>query len=83
MKERLPALIALLLLIALLAGTWWAAGHAQRAIPIDPPRRLTPEMHSCARDFVLLRTDASGTPCKRTEGAYAEHFPDDDSYHLT
>lgn len=83
MKERLPALIALLLLIVLVVGTWWAAGYAQRAIPIDPPRRLTHEMDSWARDFVMLRTDASGNPVNRMEGAYAEHFPDDDSYHVT
>lgn len=83
MKERLPALIALLLLIALVACTWWAADYAQRAIPVDPPRRLTHEMDSWARDFVMLRTDPEGKPINRMEGKYAEHFPDDDSYHVT
>lgn len=83
MKERLPALIALLLLIALVACTWWAADYAQRAIPVDPPRRLTHEMDSWARDFVMLRTNPEGKPINRMEGKYAEHFPDDDSYHVT
>ena len=83
MKERLPALIALLLLIALVACTWWAADYAQRSIPVDPPRRLTHEMDSWARDFVMLRTDPEGKPINRMEGKYAEHFPDDDSYHIT
>ncbi|CAM4378953.1 LPS export ABC transporter periplasmic protein LptC [Bordetella muralis] len=83
MKERLPALIALLLLIALVACTWWAADYAQRAIPVDPPRRLTHEMDSWARDFVMLRTDPQGKPINRMEGKYVEHFPDDDSYHVT
>ncbi|HYG45444.1 MAG TPA: LPS export ABC transporter periplasmic protein LptC [Bordetella sp.] len=83
MKERFPSLIALSLLIALVAGTWWAADYAQRAIPIDPPRRLTHEMDSWARDFVMLRTDPAGSPINRLEGEYAEHFPDDDSYHIT
>lgn len=83
MKERFPALIALSLLIAIVIGTWWAADYAQRAIPIDPPRRLTHEMDSWARDFVMLRTDATGKPINRLEGQYAEHFPDDDSYHVT
>ena len=83
MKERFPALIALSLLIALVAGTWWAADYAQRAIPIDPPRRLTHEMDSWSRDFVMLRTDPTGKPINRLEGKYAEHFPDDDSYHVT
>ncbi|MBO9353358.1 LPS export ABC transporter periplasmic protein LptC [Bordetella petrii] len=83
MKERFPALIALSLLVALVVGTWWAADYAQRAIPIDPPRRLTHEMDSWARDFVMLRTDPTGKPINRLEGKYAEHFPDDDSYHVT
>jgi len=83
MKERFPSLIALSLLIALVVGTWWAADYAQRAIPIDPPRRLTHEMDSWARDFVMLRTDPGGKPINRLEGKYAEHFPDDDSYHVT
>lgn len=83
MKERLPALIALLLLIALVICTWWAADYAQRAIPVDPPRRLTHEMDSWARDFVMMRTDPEGKPINRMEGSYAEHFPDDDSYHVT
>jgi len=83
MKERLPALIALLLLIALVICTWWAADYAQRAIPVDPPRRLTHEMDSWARDFVMMRTNPEGKPINRMEGSYAEHFPDDDSYHVT
>lgn len=83
MKERLPALIALLLLITLVAGTWWAADYAQRAIPIDPPRRLTHEIDSWARHFVMLRTDQDGKPINRMEGDYVEHYPDDDSYHVT
>ncbi|MVW71969.1 MULTISPECIES: LPS export ABC transporter periplasmic protein LptC [unclassified Bordetella] len=82
MKERLPALIALVILITLVAGTWWAADYAQRAIPIDPPRRLTHEMDSWGRNFVMLRTDQTGRPINRMEGDYVEHFPDDDSYHV-
>lgn len=83
MKERFPSLIALFLLCALVVGTWWAADYAQRAIPVDPPRRLTHEMDSWARNFVMLRTDPPGKPINRLEGEYAEHFPDDDSYHVT
>lgn len=83
MKERFPSLIALFLLVALVAGTWWAADYAQRAIQVDPPRRLTHEMDAWTRDFVMLRTDATGKPINRLEGDYAEHFPDDDSYHIT
>ena len=57
--------------------------YAQRAIQTDPPRRITHEMDAWSRDFVMLRTDPSGRPINRLEGEYAEHFPDDDSYHVT
>ena len=83
MKERFPALIALFLLIALVGGTWWAADYAQHAIPMDPPRRLTHEMDAWSHHFVMLRTDTQGWPINRLTGEYAEHFPDNDSYHIT
>ncbi|MBO9332031.1 LPS export ABC transporter periplasmic protein LptC [Achromobacter sp. HZ01] len=83
MKERFPSLIALFLLVVLVTSSWWAADYAQRAIPVDPPRRVTHEMDAWSRDFVMLRTDPSGRPINRLEGQYAEHFPDDDSYHIT
>ncbi len=83
MKDRFPALIALFLLACLVVGTWWAADYAQRAIPIDPPRRITHEKDAWSRNFVMLRTDPQGKPINRMEGVYGEHFPDDDSYHVT
>ncbi|WP_447922364.1 LPS export ABC transporter periplasmic protein LptC [Achromobacter aegrifaciens] len=83
MKERFPSLIALFLLLVLVTGSWWAADYAQRAIQTDPPRRNTHEMDAWSRDFVMLRTDPNGRPINRLEGEYAEHFPDDDSYHVT
>ena len=82
MKERFPSLMALFLLLTLVIGTWWAADYAQRSIEIDPPRRLTHEMDAWSRNFVMLRTDPTGLPINRLEGEYAEHFPDDDSYHI-
>lgn len=83
MKERFPALMALILLIALVLCTWWAANYAQNAIQTDPPRRMTHEMDSWASNFVMLRTDPTGKPINRLEGNYVRHFPDDDSYHIT
>ncbi|WP_019937004.1 LPS export ABC transporter periplasmic protein LptC [Bordetella sp. FB-8] len=83
MKERFPALMALILLIVLVLSTWWAAKFAQTAIQTDPPRRMTHEMDSWSKNFVMLRTDAAGKPVNRLEGDYGEHFPDDDSYHVT
>jgi lipopolysaccharide export system protein LptC len=83
MKERAPALIAVVLLIALVIGTWWAADYAQRAIAIDPPRRITHEPDSWASDFVMVRSDPAGMAINRLEGTHMRHFPDDDSYEVT
>jgi lipopolysaccharide export system protein LptC len=82
MKERFPSLIAVILLLALVAGTYWAADYAQRAVAIDPPRRLTHEMDAWGRDFVMLRSDITGQPTNRLEGDYIKHFPDNDSYEI-
>jgi len=83
MKERLPALTALALLVSLVALTWWAADYAQRAVPIDPPARLTHEPDAWSQNIVMLRTDPKGLPINRLEGDYMEHYPDDDSYEVT
>lgn len=83
MKERAPALVALLLLLALVAGTWWAADYAQRAITLEPPRRVTHEPDAWATDFSMVRTDEHGVAINRLEGNRMRHFPDDDSYEVT
>ncbi len=83
MKERFPSLIALFLLLVLVLGTWWAADYTQRAVPTDPPRRLTHEMDAWSRNFVMVRTGEDGKPIHRMEGDYGEHYPDDDSYVVT
>lgn len=83
MRDRVPTLIAFVLLVALVIGTWWAAGYAQRAIPFDPPRRVTHEPDSWADQFVMVRTDEQGVPINRLEGVYMQHYPDDDSYKVT
>jgi lipopolysaccharide export system protein LptC len=83
MRERFPSLIAVFLLLALVAGTWWAADYAQRAVPVDPPARMTLEMDDWGRNFVMLRSDIGGQPINRLEGVYSMHFPDNDSYEIT
>ncbi len=83
MKERAPALIAVVLLLSLVMGTWWAADYAQRAILIDPPPRVTHEPDSWANNFVMVRTDPAGIAINRLEGAHMQHFPDNDSYEIT
>lgn len=83
MKERMPALIAIALLFFLVAGTWWAAEYTQRAVQIEPPRRITHEPDAWSSQFVMVRTDANGIAINRMEGDYLQHYPDDDSYEVT
>lgn len=83
MRERLPGLIAISLLLILVIGTWWAADYAQRAVPIEAPRRITHEPDAWARNFIMIRTDESGMAVNRLEGEYMQHYPDDDSYEVT
>ncbi|GAA4337687.1 LPS export ABC transporter periplasmic protein LptC [Pigmentiphaga soli] len=83
MKDRLATFVSIALLAALVAGTWWAADYAQRAVPQDPPRRLTHEIDSYIEDFVMVRSGPDGIPSSRMEGARLEHYPDDDSSTVT
>lgn len=83
MKERFPTFIAIALLAILVAGTWWAAGYAQRSIQIDPPPRMTHDPDSWADNFVMVRTDPAGVAANRLEGQKMQHYPDDDSYTIT
>lgn len=82
LKDRFPSVVALGLLFALVVATWWAAGHADRVLPIDPPARKTHEMDAWSRHFVMLRTDPAGLAINRLEGDYARHYPDDGSYDI-
>ena len=83
MRDRLPTFIAIMLLLLLVGGTWWAADYTQRSIPIEPPRRLTHEPDSWSNRFVMLRTDAQGVAINRMEGTHMVHYPDDDSYEIS
>lgn len=82
MRERLPSLVALLLLVLLVLSTWWAANYTLNTVALDPPRRQTHEPDTWAQNFVMLRTNEEGIAINRLEGAYMLHYPDDDSYHL-
>ena len=82
MKERASIVVSLIILLALVMGTWWAADYSQRAIEIDPPSRITHEPDTWAKKIVLLRTDETGIVIHRLEGDLMEHFPDDKSYEL-
>lgn len=82
MRERLPSLVALLLLTLLVISTWWAANYTLSTVELDPPRRQTHEPDAWAKDFVMLRTNEDGIAINRLEGDTMVHYPDDDSYHL-
>ena len=83
MKDRLPSLVAVLLLGLLVLGTWWAADYALKSIEVDPPRRVTHERDSWSDQFVMVRTDPEGRAVNRLEGTAMEHFPDTDAYEIT
>lgn len=83
MRERLPALVSILLLLVLVAGTWWAADYTQRAVEVDPVRRVTHEPDAWAQHFTLVRSNEDGVAINRLEGDHMLHFPDDDSYEIT
>ncbi|WP_238160282.1 LPS export ABC transporter periplasmic protein LptC [Pigmentiphaga sp. H8] len=83
MKDRLASGVSIALLAALVAGTWWAADYAKRAVKEDPPRRLTHEIDSFVEQFVMVRSDEQGMPTTRMEGDRLEHYPDDDSSEVT
>lgn len=82
MKERLPALVAVLLLGLLVLGTWWASDYALQSIQVDPPRRLTHERDSWSTQFTMVRSDPQGAAINRLEGNSMEHFPDTDNYEV-
>lgn len=82
MRDRLPTVISLLLLALLVLATWWAVDYTQRSVAIDPPRRVTHEPDSWARNFTMVSTDATGMATNRLDGELAYHFPDDDSYEI-
>src|SRR5690606_2463416 len=83
MKDRLATGISILLLMLLVAGTWWAASVAERSIVQDPPRRLTHEIDTYINQFVLIQSDEAGVPRTRVEGDRLVHYPDDDSSDVT
>jgi len=83
MKNRLPVISSLALLLLLVVATWWAAEYTKRAIPVEPPRRVTHEPDAWARRFVMLRTDLAGVAVNRLEGVSMLHYPDDDSYEVS
>ena len=82
MKDRLPAFIALFILIGLVLTTWWAADYAQRAIPIDPPAKISHEPDAWSGQFTMITSNPAGQAINRVQGQALRHYPDDDSYQV-
>lgn len=82
MKDRFPTVASIVILLALVVGTWFGAQYTQRAVQIDAPAKRTHEPDSWGQVMTMVRTDEAGHAVSRIEGAYMEHFPDDDSYDI-
>ncbi|HEX7387039.1 MAG TPA: LPS export ABC transporter periplasmic protein LptC [Castellaniella sp.] len=82
MRDRMPSLVAVLLLVLLVLGTWWASDYTLRSIQVDPPARMTHERDSWSDHFVMVRTGPKGYAINRLEGSSMDHFPDTDSYEV-
>lgn len=83
MKDRLASCFSIVLLAALVGGTWWAAEYTRSAVAPDPLKRMTHELDSYVTRFTIVRSDPHGMPVTRLEGGRLNHYPDDDSYEIT
>lgn len=57
MKDRLPTIASILILIALVIGTWIAAEYTTRAVELDAPARATHDPDTWARNVTIIRTN--------------------------
>ncbi len=81
-RDRLPSIIAILLLVLLVAATKWAVDYTQSSITLDPPRRVTHEPDAWGETFTMVSTDQSGLAANRLEGSKFYHYPDDQTYEI-
>jgi len=82
MKDRIPTIASVLILAALVVGTWLAADYTTRAVPLEAPARVTHDPDTWAKNITILKTNEQGIAVNRLEGDYLEHFPDDQSYEI-
>lgn len=83
MKDRLPALIALFMLLALVGITWWAADYAERifALQTEEPA-VSKDPDAWSGHFTMLQSDENGIAVTRLDGSRLRHFPHDGSYEI-
>ena len=83
MKDRLPALIALCMLLALVGITWWAADYAERifAVDVEEPT-VSKDPDAWSGPFTMLQSNEDGIAVTRLDGSQLRHFPHNDSYEI-
>ena len=82
MKDRLPALIALFMLLALVGITWWAADYAERTFSVEPELEDSHAPDAWSGAFTMLQSDENGVPVTRLDGAKLRHYPHNGSYEI-
>ncbi|CAM5211894.1 LPS export ABC transporter periplasmic protein LptC [Oligella ureolytica] len=82
MKDRLPALIALFMLLALVGITWWAADYAERTFSVEPELEDSHDPDAWSGAFTMLQSDENGVPVTRLDGAKLRHYPHNGSYEI-
>lgn len=83
MKERFPTVASVVILTALVIGTWFAAEYTKQAVELNAPAKQSNDPDSWGRVITMIRSDESGFAITRIEGQYMERFPMDDSYEIT
>ena len=82
MKDRLPALIALFMLLTLVGITWWAADYAERTFSVEPELEDSHDPDAWSGAFTMLQSDENGVPVTRLDGAKLRHYPHNGSYEI-
>lgn len=82
MKDRLPALIALSMLLGLVGITWWAADYVEHAFPVEAELEASQEPDAWSGVFTMLQSDENGVAVTRLEGIRLRHYPHDGSYEI-
>lgn len=82
MKDRLPALIAVFMLLGLVAITWWAADYAERAFPVESETTISQDPDAWSGPFISLEANQDAIPITRLEGSQLRHYPHNDSYEI-
>ncbi|WP_051532305.1 LPS export ABC transporter periplasmic protein LptC [Brackiella oedipodis] len=82
MKDRIPAFVAIFILVVLVITTKWAADYAENAIPTDPQASKEHKPSSVSGPFVMVTSDDKGIPENRLDGERFRYYTDDNTYEI-